>query len=307
MLRWLRLPIDRRAAVLLVLGGFASAPQCFGQLPALGGNDWGYGFDAFRSALSMQPANSESPTASPFDRTPRLRLFRFAPGFLADPIGLQDDNSSLLGMATLTGTGESAPMEPSNADWVQFGMGSDNPYFDLRRPGDPGGFGYSRVNTQLALFDSPRTDCALGIQTVTPTGAQYGGLPNGATVVVPAFSVYHAFNDRLAFQGFVSKNVPLYDSSTSMLQRNLQYGVALQRPLLAQGTESWRNLFLTVGALGQVVPDRDSLKLLPKCDVLPGFQWHVSESWWLSSALLLPVGPGRVAPGQWQLSCSLQF
>jgi hypothetical protein len=83
--------------------------------------------------------------------------------------------------------------------------------------------------------------------------------------------------------------------------------VAIQRPLLADGPEGLRNLFFSVGALGQLTPERDSVRLVPNYDVIPGFQWHVNENWWLSSGLLVPLGPTRVAPGQWQLSCSLQF
>jgi hypothetical protein len=240
-------------------------------------------------------------------RVPRLRLFRFAPGFLADPIGIQDDDSGMPGVLSLPGSNLASMPQDSGPDWIQVGMGSDNPYFDLRRPGDPGGFGYYRVNTQVSLLDSPTTACAFGVQTVTPAGTQFGGLPNGPTVVVPAFSVFHAVTDRLALQGFVSKNVPISDAAGCPLQRNVQYGVALQRPLLADGPEALRSLFFSVGALGQLTPERDSVRLVPNYDVLPGFQWHVSDNWWLSSGVLVPLGPTRAAPGQWQLTCSLQF
>jgi hypothetical protein len=247
------------------------------------------------------------PTMAASGRVPRIRLFRFAPGFLADPIGMLDDDSALPGVQSMPGASLIPPSQDSGPDWIQVGMGSDNPYFDLRRPGDPGGFGFYRVNTQVSLLDSPTTACAVGLQTVTPTGAQFGGLQNGPTVVVPAFSVFHAITERFAVQGFVSKNVPISDASASPLQRNVQYGVAIQRPLLADGPEGLRNLFFSVGALGQLTPERDSVRLVPNYDVLPGFQWHVNENWWLSSGLLVPLGPTRAAPGQWQLSCSLQF
>jgi hypothetical protein len=245
--------------------------------------------------------------SAPVGRVPRIRLFRFAPGFLADPIGLQDDDSGFPGALSMPGANLPSTPQDSGPDWIQVGMGSDNPYFDLRRPGDPGGFGYYRVNTQVSLLDSPTTACAFGVQAVTPTGAQFGGLQNGPTVVIPAFSVFHAVTDRLAFQGFVSKNVPISDASSSPLQRNVQYGVAFQRPLVADGPEGLRNVYFSVGALGQLSPEHDSVRLLPNYDVLPGFQWHVNENWWLSSGVLVPLGPTRAAPGQWQLSCSLQF
>lgn len=241
------------------------------------------------------------------ERAPRLRLFRITPGFLADPLGLQDDDSTLPGASSMVG----ANLPPAPADegpeWIQVGMGSDNPSIDLRRPGDPGGFGYFRLHTQVSLLDSRTTACAFGIQAVTPAGLQYGGLPDGPTVVVPAFSVFHAVTDRLAVQGFISKNVPVSEASASPLQRNVQYGLAVQRPLLAAGPEGLRNLFFTVGALGRLIPERDTLRPLPNYDVLPGLQWHVNDNWWLSSGVLFPFGPSRAAPSQWQLTCSLQF
>src|SRR5581483_4363963 len=161
--------------------------------------------------------------SSPASRIPRLRLFRITPGFLADPLGLHDDdNSGLPGAMNLPRADLISMDQDSGPEWFQFGLGSDVPFFDLRRPGDPGGFGYYRVNTQMALLDSPRTACSVGVQAVTPAGAQFRGLPDGPTVLIPALSVFHALSDRLAFQGFVSKNMPIYDAAAAPLQRNVQ-------------------------------------------------------------------------------------
>jgi hypothetical protein len=294
------------STALLLLGGLAwLSPPSSAQPPA-------FESDSLAGLWNVNPAPGLldlAPSAAPISRTPRLRLFRFTPGFLADPLGMHDDDSSGLPGSTLnlpqTALMQTAP--DNGPEWIQINMGSDVPYFDLRRPGDPGGFGYYRVNTQMALLDSPTTSCSLGVQAVTPAGAQFGGLPEGPTVVIPAFSLFHALNDRLAFQGFVSKNMPISDAAAAPLQRNVQYGLALQRPLLAEGPEGFRTLYFSVGALGQLTPERDSLRVVPKCDVLPGFQWHVNDNWWLSSAVLMPFGPVRTAPGQWQLTCSLQF
>jgi hypothetical protein len=271
--------------------------------------DCGWMSDDFKTLINPQSSILNPSPAMPISRTPRLRLFRITPGFLADPLGMHDDDSSGLpgSMLNLPQAGPMQTAPDSGPEWIQINMGSDVPSFDLRRPGDPGGFGYYRVNTQMALLDSPTTSCSFGVQAVTPAGAQFGGVPDGPTVVIPAFSVFHALNDRLALQGFVSKNMPIYDSAAAPLQRNVQYGLALQRPLLVDGPDGFRNLYFSVGALGQLAPERDNLRLVPQCDVLPGFQWHVNDTWWLSSAVLMPVGPVRTAPGQWQLTCSLQF
>jgi hypothetical protein len=318
----------RTIAALLPLCCLGWPSPSLAQAPALDGL---CNFDS-REDLRLPDYIGSMPDAPRVSRVPRLRLFRIAPGFLADPVGMQDDDIGLPGVPSMGANPNLMAVESDDGpDWLQIGMGADNPFFELRRPGDPGGVGYYRVNTQVALLDSPTTACTVGVQAWTPAGAQFAGLPTGPTVLRPAFSVFHAVNERLALQGFVSDNVPLaladdssndrlafasFTSRTRLLgngdgfgslQRHLQYGVALQRPLLAEGPDGWRNLFFTVGALGQLNAQRDSLRLVPNYDVLPGLQWHLNENWWVSSAVLLPLGPTRAAPGQWQLTCSLQF
>lgn len=317
---FLNLPVRTTLLLFGVIALFP--PPSFGQSP-----------DFEESASpGLWDANSASNdfTSTPSlasNRVPRLRLFRIAPGFLTDPISMQEDDSGLPGVPGLPLANLPATTEDTGPGWLQVGMGSDNPNFDLRRPGDPGGFGYYRVNTQVSLLDSPTTTCTFGIQTVTPAGIQFAGMPMGPTVLSPAFSVFHAVNDRLAFQGFVSRNMPLgfagdgindrlaFQNAASrngyfgngFLQRNLQYGMAFQRPLLTQGPEGLRSLFFTVGALGQLAADRNTLRLISNYDVLPGLQWHVNDNWWMSSALLVPLGSVRAGAGQWQLTCSLRF
>jgi hypothetical protein len=251
-------------------------------------------------------AVSPSSDAVPVCRPDHIRLFRIAPGFLSDPLGLQDDD----GMMGVPGTNPSpTPSPPDNGrDWLQFGMGSDNPYLDLRRPGDPGGIGFYRVNTQLQLIDLPTTSCTVSFQTVTPAGIQFGGVADGATVVSPSFGIFQALGKSAAIQGFVTKNVPLISSDeTPFLQRNLQYGLAFQRSLAADRADGSGNLFFSVGALGQIRSDRDNVRWLPTVDVVPGLHWQVNDTWWVSSGVLVPVGTTHTAPGQLQITCSFQF
>jgi hypothetical protein len=298
------LPPRRLGKALLLLGSFVVlSPRSLAQFPAFEDAP----FPGMWNSNAIPSVLDPAPAAAPNSRVPRIRLFRMTPGFLADPLGMQDDHELPGGMMSVPQTALVPTAPDSGPEWIQVGMGSDVPFFDLRLPGDPGGFGYYRVNTQMALFDSRTTACTFGVQAVRPAGAQFGGLQGGPTVLIPAFSVFHALTDHVALQGFVSKNLPIYDASTASLQRNVQYGLALQRPLLSDGPEGLRNLYFSVGALGQLSPDRDYLKLVPNCNVLPGFQWHVNDGWWLSSAVLMPVGPVRAAPGQWQLTCSFQF
>ncbi|HEY7311039.1 MAG TPA: hypothetical protein VH643_16870 [Gemmataceae bacterium] len=297
-------PANRRLPVLLILSVCLFAP-CALRAESLEANSslglWD--LDLGHDTLGAPPA-----TMSP-SRGQRIRLFCIAPGFLSEPIGLQDDDSGLPGVPSMPGSNlPSAPAQADGPEWVQFGMGNDNPNLDLRRPGDPGGVGYYRLNTQVQLFDSPTTSCAFGLQAVAPAGIQFAGMPDGPTVFSPAFSVFHSITENTAIQGFVAKNVPVSGADgTCFLQRSLQCGMAVQRPLSADGPEALRSVFLSVGALGAFRPDHGSLTLLPTYDVLPGVQWHVNDTWWLSSGVLVPVGPVRTAPSQWQLTCSLQF
>lgn len=263
-----------------------------------------------RAELFEEDSSSSSPFVS---RTPRIRLLRIAPGFLADPVDLRDDDLGLPGVPTMPGSNPTAmPAAPDNGpEWIQVGAGYDNPFVDLRLPGDPGGVGYYRVNTQVQLFDSRTTACSIGVQAVTPAGTQFAGVPNGPTVLCPAFSIFHALGENTTIQGFVAKNVPVSGTtdSSSFLQRNVQYGMAVARPIAADGPEGLRNVFLSVGALGQFSAAGGTFTPLSTYDVLPGLQWHVNDNWWVSSGVLFPVGPTttHVTPSQWQLTCSFQF
>jgi hypothetical protein len=299
----LSFPLRARRIASLFLGLCLSA-----SLPAAHAQS-GEAYPSLNSWDGGTPTGSAGSVPPALNQARRIRLFRIAPGFLSDPVGIQDDDSmaSILGLPPSNGSAL-PPQTDDGLDWIQFGMGTDNPYFEMRRPGDPGGVGYYRMNTQVQLLDSRTTACTLGLQAVTPAGIQFAGVPDGPTVVSPAFSVFHAVNDRLAIQGFVAKNVAIRDADgTGLLQRNVQYGLAVQRPILANGPEGLRSLFLSVGALGQIRPEGDSFRLMPSCDVLPGLYWHVNDSWWVSSGLLLPVGPSHTSANQWQLTCSFQF
>jgi hypothetical protein len=243
------------------------------------------------------PATSAAPP-----RGNRLRLFRFQPGFLAEPLGLQDDDPQ-------PEPGSLPPAADTGPDWVSVSMGNDNPYFEFRQPGDPGGLGFYRVDTQVQLFDTGKTGCALNLRTVTPAGLQFNGLPDGPTVVSPSLGVFHSLTDGTALQGFVGKNMPLMHADWQVpIRRSVQYGMALQRPLAPGGPEELRNVYLSVGALGQAQVDGGSLRPSPM-GVLPGMHWHVSDSCWMSGGVMLPLAPTtRVdSSPQWQLTCSFQF
>jgi hypothetical protein len=235
----------------------------------------------------------------------RIRLFRVQPGFLSDPVGLfdRDDKDPLRPELK-------AAEQDSSADWVNVSIGYDNPYFDFRQPGDPGGIGFYKVNTQVQLFDSRSTACAIGLQAVTPAGLQFDGLPErlGPTVFTPALSVFQALDDTFVIQGFVGKNLTVQQAATQPVRRNLEYGMALQRPLVPNATDALRNLYLSVGALGQYRLDRDAAGSTMVWDVLPGFHWKLADNWWVSGGVLVPITPSPKSDvNRWQFTCSFQF
>jgi hypothetical protein len=250
-----------------------------------------------RLALLVAAASllTTTPSAPAQPEPRRIRLFRIQPGFLSDVRWLDD-----------------APAEPGSddePDWLALSAGNDNPYFELRKPGDPGGLGFTRVNTQVQVWESGRTACAIGLQAVTPRGLESDGLADhqGPTVLSPALSLFHALDEGLAVQAFVGTNVPVLNAATRPVRREWQYGVAVQRALSTEENDPLSCLFVSLGALGQgatAAPAR-----VNSVEVLPGLHWQPAETWWMSAGYALPVGPGRGDPAarQWQLTCSWQY
>lgn len=238
-------------------------------------------------------------------RPDRIRLFRMVPGFLCDPVGLEDDPSL---------SPEGSPVKADDGpNWLQLAVGSDNPYFDIRYAGDPGGIGYTKVHSQVQLLNLPSTSCMVGFQAVTPAGAEQGGIEDGPTVISPAFALFHALEDGTAFQGFVSKNLHVSNAANltdtlahpRQLNQSVRYGMSVQRPLLPEDN----SVFLFVEALGRyryetATPTTTTATM----DVLPGMHFKMSDSLWLSGGVILPVNQNRPIDGHlWQITCSFQF
>jgi hypothetical protein len=238
----------------------------------------------------------------------RIPIFRFAPGFLYEPIGLRDEDDS---PPWAVSTPASLPEPDSGPDWIQVAMGSDNPYFDFRQRGDPGGFGYFRLFTQVQLLDTPHTSCAVNMQAISPAGVQYWGVTNGPTMVSPAFALFHALDDDTALQGFVSKNLDVEHAALTPapVQRSLHYGMAVQRALAPDGPDGLSNVYFYLGALGWYQPNREAMLYQPAAlKMLPGLHWRLSNTSWLSGGVLVPVGVGRPDGAlPWQFTWSMQF
>ncbi len=294
----------RRTAYPLTATGLALAAAL--SLPAVraAGGDL---FDLNREPVLPKDLNLWTPSAdgpAQAPRADRIRLFRIQPAFPSDPVGLEDDPLPP----------DAPPAKDDGPNWLQLSVGNDNPFFDLRYAGDPGGIGYTRVNTQLQVVNSPSTGCTIGFQAVTPAGAQSGGIEDGPTFISPAFSVFQTLGDGTAFQGFVAKNLHVSNpaglgdtfSRTSQFGRSLQYGMAVQRPVLPEVN----NLYLFVEALGRYRYDQTTAPTATPAtwDVVPGMHLKMSDSWWLSGGVILPVNRDRPLDARlWQITCSFQF
>src|SRR5438067_1602483 len=92
--------------------------------------------------ITAMARDGDGSDAAPGSRTPRLRLNGMPSGFLSNPIGMPaDDDLPLF-------DNDGSPLNADGGDGssaVQFNVGSYNPYFDLRHPGDPGGLGYYKL------------------------------------------------------------------------------------------------------------------------------------------------------------------
>jgi hypothetical protein len=279
---------------LLLLAGRAARAQ-----------DWTAPSRAGTEPLLLRDLNLWAALAEPVEpppRTPRLRLPRMPVTTLCDPLGLIDDgdpppdpDSSFL----------PSPPDP-DAPRVQVSMGQDNPFFDFRRRGSPGGIGYYKVHTQFQLFDTGQTGCTLTCQAVRPAGLESNGVNEGPTFVSPALTLFHDLGDGTALHGFVGKDVRANSTWRDGMTERVNYGLALQQPVPWLTNDPDCGLFLFFEAQGWW-SDRDQ-GLAHSWELVPGVHYRVGDNWWLSGGLLVPVGPTRYgSAGHWHLACSWHF
>jgi hypothetical protein len=250
--------------------------------------------------INLWAALAEAEPPAPLSRTPRIRLPRMPLTVLGDPLGLNPDSDDLSADAE-------TPVCDSDRGGLQVAMGADNPFFDFRRRGAPGGVGYYKLHTQLAIFDTGVTGLTLTCQAVRPAGVESNGINNGPSFVSPALAVFHDFGDGTALHGFVGKDLPANAAwRDGVTDNNFHYGVALQQPVPILANDAARGLFVFVEALGRY-GERDGV-MNYSWEVVPGLHYRVSDSWWLSGGLLLPVGPTRTGnAGQWHVGCQWQY
>jgi hypothetical protein len=246
-------------------------------------------------------ASTADPPPAP-SSTPRIRLPRMPVTTLGDPLGLIDDGdppADADGTMTPAAAGDGLP--------VQMSMGMDNPFFDFRRRGAPGGVGFYKVQTQFQFLDTGRTGCTFSFQAVRPAGLESNGVSEGPSFVSPALTVFHDLGDGTALHGFVGKDVRANSTwRDGAVDGSFRYGLAVQQPVPGLTPDPGRGLFVFVEAQGYWT-DREQ-GTGKAWEFIPGLHYRLSDSWWMSGGVLLPVGPTRYgSAGHWHLSCSWQF
>jgi hypothetical protein len=245
-----------------------------------------------------------SDTSSNSGRENAVRLFRMTTGYLSGSVAAIDMDAAP-SVYDQTGLPSDAADGPNRLSVI---MGNDNPYLDFRRPGDPGGVGYLRVQSQLQFLDTGRTGCTIGLRAATPAGLEYDGLQNGPTFVAPNLAWFYDLGDGVGLHGFVGKNVRAAGDWTDTFGRNVEYGFAMHRPMPTADGGMSRNLFLFIQALGRLRPDFLSDARRPAVwDVVPGLHYRLNDNWWMSGGVIVPVGTSRSDLGTWQVTCSWQF
>ncbi len=219
----------------------------------------------------------------------------------ADLLGLDADPEVPPELASPAGLTERDPFGMR----AQVAMGSDNPYFDFRRPGDPGGVGYYRLQSQYVLFDGPSAGVSVGLQAFCPAGLECDGLAEGPTVFRPHLAACYALDDDTAIHAFVGKSVRARAGWSDGFGRGVHYGLAFQSPF--PGVEPAYRVNLLLEALGRYRLDQADQRAAPNFEFMPGLQWRLSENSWLAGGVLLPVGPSRGDGRLFQLTCSWQF
>jgi hypothetical protein len=232
---------------------------------------------------------------SPFVHLPMFRMF---PAYLTDPVGLASDDDPTPPDAA----------GPQDVDGLQVSLGNDNPFFDFFLPGDPGGFGYYKLHTQLQVLDTGTGSFVLGLQALTPAGIEADGLGQGRTFVRPAMAWYQAFGDGAAVHGFVSKTMRAEAGWSDRWENNFHYGLAVQHPLAGEPDSGWGSVHVFMEAIGQYYPDTlPATRRVTGMNMLPGLHWQVGDNWWLSTGVLVPMNTPSFEGSLLHITCSWRF
>jgi hypothetical protein len=248
----------------------------------------------FASLIQDVPNSSSRPD--------RFQLFRMPTGFLSTPVGLDSDDDDPVNELT------SPPAPSPGEDRLQVAVGQDNPFFDFRYRGDPGGCGYYRLHAQYQLIDSNSGGLSLGLRAVTPAGLEGDGVAQGRTILCPALAWYQDLGGNFVLHGYVGKNLHASPNWTDNLERSVHYGMALQQPVPGLESSPIGSLHMFVEALGRQRSNPDLVdRPVSTLEMLPGLHWQMGENWWMQGGVLLPLGSSRLDTSLWQITCSWRF
>jgi hypothetical protein len=218
----------------------------------------------------------------PGSNTARVFMPGMMPGFISSsPIGMIPDEDVYPPDDPGTAVVARSPLEGSEPDWVRVDIGRDNPLFDLRRPGDPGGVGYYRLFSQMQVADWGSTSVCLGLQAVTPAGQKDGGLQNGPTVLTPGLSIFQDLGNGTALQGYVGHE--LRPRMNDFDENTLKWGVGFQCPVPLLNSRTDQGLFFYMQALAHYNyegyrPDGRATTW----EFVPGVHYRFNSNCWMS-------------------------
>jgi hypothetical protein len=211
-------------------------------------------------------------------RTARLQMVGMQSGFITNPLGVDPDDDPA--PEALDPNGRPPDGDP---DYLQLAVGTYNPYFDLRLPGDPGARGYYKVHSQVQLLDAKSTSFCLNLQAYTPAGQEVGGIANGPTYLVPGLAGFHDLGRGIALQGYFGQNIQANSRWSDRMGYGFHYGMAVQCPVPLTGSTGDQGLFLFFEALGRYRPDTGQPgNNATMWEFVPGVQVRVNSSCWMS-------------------------
>jgi hypothetical protein len=210
-------------------------------------------------------------TTSLANRTARIPLYRMMPGFLSDPANYSrsDDSPGDGG-----GSGDSGFL---------VNLGDDNPYFDPRRPGDPGGTGYYRLFSQMQVLDTGWTSVCLGLKAWAPAGLENGGVSEGRTYFAPGLGVFQDLGNGSGLHGYVGHQFRANVHCASH-EGAMEYGMAMHCPVPGLVEPTTNGVYFYVQALGRYGYQGYNEGREMEMELIPGFHWRFSDSFWMSLA-----------------------
>jgi hypothetical protein len=215
----------------------------------------------------------------PPHRAARIPLFRMITGFLSDPLGLDPDGDDPVPIFAEQGGPGTVGESQSR---VQVTVGKDNPFFDFRRHGDPGGIGFYKLHTQYQLVDTGATGLTVGMQAATPAGLEGDGVAEGPTFLSPNLGWFQELGNGAALQAYLCKNIRANPRWLDRMEGGYHYGMAFQYPCPGLCDTPNRGLFFFVEGLGRFryedVPNRRNADW----ELVPGLHLKLSDDFWLS-------------------------